>query len=84
MVRRSTPYSKVDDRTFAVRMRVKTESGGRVPRIMDIQEFLRHAGPHALHTGSPGLYIYAEDPKIIIDCMNQFDLRLLSFKKETP
>lgn len=53
------------------------------PRIMDIHEFLRHAGPHAVHTGSPGLCIYAEDPKIIIDCIDQFDLRLLSFKKET-
>lgn len=84
MVSGSTPYNKVDDRTFAVRMRIKTESGGRVPRILDIHEFLRCAGPHAVHTGSPGLYIYAEDPKIIIDCINQFDLRLLSFKKETP
>ena len=83
MVRRSTPYSKVDDQTFAVRMRIKTESGGRVPRIMEIHEFLRHAGPHAVHTASPGLYIYADDPKIIIDCIGQFDLRLLSFKKET-
>lgn len=84
MVRRSTPYNKVDDRTFAVRMRVETESGGRVPRIMDIHEFLRRAGPHAVWSASPGLYLYAEDPKIIIDCINQFDLRLLSFKKETP
>lgn len=84
MVRRSTPYSKVDDRTFAVRIRIKTESGGRVPRIVDIQEYMRHAGPYAVHMASPGLYIYAEDPKIIIDCMNQFDLSLLSFKKETP
>ena len=84
MVRRSTPYSKVDDQTFAVRMRIKTESGGRVPRIMEIHEYMRHAGVQAIHSASPGLYLYAEDPKIILDCISEFDLQLLGFKKETP
>lgn len=84
MVRRSTPYSKVDDRTFAVRMRIATESGGRLPRVMEIHEFLRKSGVHAIHSAAPGLYFYAEDPEVILDCMAEFDLKLLNFKKETP
>ena len=84
MRRRSTPYSKVDDYTVPVRMRIKTESGGRMPRIMEIQEYMRHAGVHAIHSASPGLYLYAEDPRIILDCISEFDLQLLGFKKETP
>ena len=83
-MRRSTPYRKVDDYTFPVRMRVKTEGDGRVPRIMEIHEYMRHAGVHAIHSASPGLYLYAEDPKIILDCIAEFDLQLLGFKKGTP
>lgn len=65
-------------------MRIATESGGRLPRVMEVHEFLRKAGPHAIHTAAPGLYFYAEDPKVILDCMAEFNLELLSLKKETP
>lgn len=49
-----------------------------------IRECMRHAGVHAIHSASPGLYLYAEDPKIILDCISESDLELLGFKKETP
>lgn len=79
---KSVLNNKLDDRSFAVRMRIATESGGRLPRFMEVHEFLRKAGQHAVHTASPGLYFYAEDPSVIIDCINEFDLKLLNFKKE--
>lgn len=78
---KSVLNDKLDDRSFAVRFRIATESGGRLHRFMEVHEFLRKAGPHAVHTASPGLYFYAEDPKVIIDCMSEFELKLLSLKR---
>lgn len=82
-MRRSTPYSKVDDRTFAVRMRIKVGGGG-LPCLREVHDYLRNEGTYAIHSAGMGIYIYANDPKIIIDCVEKFDLKLLSFKKETP
>jgi hypothetical protein len=83
MTRRSIPAKKIDDRTFAVRMRIKV--GGQGLRCLnEVHDYLRAAGPHAIHSDQGGIYIYANDPKVVIDCVERFDLKLLSFKKETP
>ena len=82
-MRRSTPYRKVDDRTFAVRMRIKVDGGG-LHCLNEVHSFLREAGPYAIHSDQGGIYIYADDSKVVTDCVEKFDLKLLSFAKETP
>jgi hypothetical protein len=82
-MRRSTPYKILDDRSFAVRMRIKV--GGQGLRCLnEVHGYLRAAGFYAIHSDQGGIYIYANDPKVVIDCVEKFDLKLLSFKKETP
>ena len=82
-MRRSTPYKILDDRTFAVRMRIKVGGGG-LRCLREVHDYLRNEGTYAIHSAGAGIYIYANDPKIIIDCVEKFDLKLLSFNKETP
>jgi hypothetical protein len=83
MTRGSIPYKTLDDRTFAVRMRIKV--GGQGLRCLnEIHDYLRAAGSYAIHSDQGGIYIYANEPKMVVDCVEKFDLKLLSFKKETP
>ena len=83
MTRRSIAYKILDDRSFAVRMRIKTGNGDSLPCIENVHQFLREAGSYAIHPATPGIYIYADSPKMIIACVEKFDLTLWSFPKRT-
>ena len=82
-MRRSTPYSKLDDRTFAVRVLIAVGGGG-FRCIYEIHDYLRGAGSYAIHSNQGGIYIYADNQKVLVDCVEKFGLQLLSFPKETP
>jgi hypothetical protein len=80
---KSIPKSTLDDRSFAVRMRIRV--GGEGLRCLDeVHSYLRAAGPYAIHADPGGIYIYADKPKVVVDCIEKFDLKLLSFRKDTP
>jgi hypothetical protein len=54
-------------------MRIKV--GGQGLRCLnDIHHYLRAAGSYAIHSDQGGIYIYANDPKIVIECIKTFDL----------
>ena len=73
----------LDDRSFAVRMRIRV--GGEGLRCLDeVHSYLRASGPFAIHSAPGGIYIYADEPKVVTDCIEKFDLKLLSYRKDTP
>lgn len=75
--------SELDDRSYAVRMRIRVGGGGL--RCLDeLHNYLRAVGPFAIHSALGGVYVYADKPKMITDCIEKFDLRLLSYRKDTP
>ena len=80
---KSVLNSTLDDRSFAVRMRIKVGGGGL--RCLDeVHSYLRAAGPFAIHSAPGGIYIYADEPKMVTDCIEKFDLKLLSTRKDMP
>jgi hypothetical protein len=79
---KSVLKSELDDRSFAVRIRIRVEGGG-LRCLDDVHTYLREAGPFAIHSALGGIYIYADKPKVITDCIEKFDLRLLSYIKNT-
>lgn len=78
---KSVLKSELDDRSYAVRMRIRVGGGG-LRCLDDVHTYLRATGPFAIHSALGGIYIYADRAKMITDCIEKFDLRLLSYRKD--
>ena len=90
MPRRSEPTSKVDERSFAVRVRIAIPETG-LKCIGVLHSWLREMAPnaHAIHSASRSdqkdcAYIYLNDPALAAECVQVFELEVHGLPKETP
>jgi arginine/ornithine N-succinyltransferase beta subunit len=91
MVRRTSPAKKTDDYTFAVRCRVEIpESGMR--NLPDVRQWLDERVTrrgYALHSTNPpgeaqGMFIFANDPAAVAECVLVFGMTVMGWEKQTP
>ena len=82
MARKSILQDKLDGRTFAVRVGVQVGGGG-LKCLNELHTYLRQAGLYAIHPAPAGIYIYTNDQKTLVDCVEKFDLKLLVLPRQT-
>lgn len=93
MVRRSIPAAKIDERTFGVRVRITVPERGLATNPIDIHQWMdARVGRdgYAVHgSGSDdgdggGVFLYANDPDAVAECIKAVGLTVHGFPKETP
>lgn len=90
MIRRSTPYSKTDDTTFACRMRIVVPELGFGNTLTEMHFWLRNRldGEWAMWGACSGerslTFIYANDPLALADLVREFGLTVHAIPKRTP
>lgn len=89
MSRRSEPAHKIDERTFAVRVRFTIPEGG-LSGLNDLYAWLRERAPHdyAIHSAKAGTRhcgaLHLNDPKLAAECVETFGLEVAALPKLTP
>lgn len=89
MPRRSEPAKKIDERAFAVRIRVAIPEMG-LKNINEIHAWLRArvGGEFAIHPSATSqgdcCFLYMNDTAMALECVKHFGLRVYGLPKETP
>jgi hypothetical protein len=92
MVKRSTPANKLDERTFAVRIRFAIPERG-LPCLPEMHKWLSENAPndYAIHSTAVGGwtpqfcgYLYMNSPVMALECATRFNLQVYGLPKETP
>ena len=84
MVRRSTSHAKVDDGTFAVRVRIKVPGGGLGKRCGEIYRWLDERVGREGYVFHGGGLLYTNDVEAAAECIRAIGLELAGLPKETP
>lgn len=88
MSRRSIPAKKLDERTFAVRIRVAVPERG-LKCLNDLYAWLKEKAPndYALHSTTAGVrqrvHLHTNDPSLAVECISTFGLDIYELPKET-
>jgi hypothetical protein len=92
MVKRSTPAKKLDDRSFAIRIRFAIPETG-LSCIPEVHNWLRDnaANDYAIHSMTVGGWnpqhcglLYMNSLAPALECVTKFDLQIYGLPKETP
>ena len=92
MVKRSTPAKKLDERTFAVRVRFAIPETG-LSCLLEMHNWLRDnaANDYAIHsTKAPGWdpqfcgLLYMNSLAAALECATRFNLEIYGLPKQTP
>ena len=84
MVRRSVPYAKVDDGTFAVRVKIKVPGDGLGKRCNEIYRWLDERVGRQGYAFHGGGLLYMNDIEAAAECVKSIGLELAGLPKETP
>ena len=92
-MRRSTPAATVDARTFGVRVRIAVPELGLGAKTVELLHWMdARVGRqgYAVHSsgsdgGGPGnVFLYANDPDAVAECVKAVGLEVLWYPKDTP
>jgi hypothetical protein len=92
MVKRTTPAKKLDERTFAVRIRFAIPETG-LSCLGEMHNWLRDNAPNdfAIHSTTVGGwnpqfcgFLYMNSPAVALECVAKFNLQVYGLPKLTP
>ena len=89
MTRRSISAKALDQRTFAVRVRIAIPEDG-LKCLNELHTWLRQRAPneHAIHSTMVDArhcaYLHLNDPALAVECIQEFGLEVVGLPKESP